>query len=64
MLWNVSVEVRVDMNFDDIEADSEEEAKDIAEQRALESVDCFVNCTYDANAYLAYTNDGDDEDDE
>jgi hypothetical protein len=38
MLWNVSVGVRLTIDYDDIEADTEEEARQIAEERAEEDV--------------------------
>jgi hypothetical protein len=46
MIWNVSVGVRLSIDYDDIEADSEEEAKQIARVRALEDVD-FNNASLD-----------------
>lgn len=46
MKWNVSVGVRLNIDYDDIEADSLEEAKQIARVRALEDVD-FNNAELD-----------------
>lgn len=46
MTWNVSVGLRLNIDYDDIEADSEEEAKEIAKERALEDID-FNNATLD-----------------
>lgn len=44
--WNVSVGLTVYVDYDDIEADSREEAEQIAKDRALEDID-YNNC----NAY-------------
>jgi hypothetical protein len=46
MKWNVSVGVRLNIDYDDIEADSIEEAKQIARVRALEDID-FNNAELD-----------------
>lgn len=46
MKWNVSVGVRLNIDYDDIEADSTEEAKQIARVRALEDID-FNNAELD-----------------
>jgi hypothetical protein len=46
MIWNVSVGVRLSIDYDVIKADSEEEAKQIARIRALEDVD-FNNASLD-----------------
>lgn len=37
--WNVSLELTVQIDYDDIEADSREEAEQIAKDRALEDID-------------------------
>lgn len=39
MKWNVSVGVMLSIDYDDIEAETEEEAKEIAKERAEEDVD-------------------------
>ena len=39
MKWNVSVGVRLSIDYDDIEADSREEAEQIAKERAEEDID-------------------------
>lgn len=39
MNWNVCVGLRLNIDYDDIEAEDEEEAKQIAMERALEDVD-------------------------
>ncbi len=46
MKWNVSVGVRLNIDYDDIEADSVEEAEQIARARALEDID-FNNAELD-----------------
>ena len=46
MKWNVSVSVRLTMDYDDIEADTEEEAMDIAKEKADEDL-WFDNATFD-----------------
>ena len=46
MKWNVSIGVRLSIDYDDIEAEDEEEAKQIARVRALEDVD-FSNAELD-----------------
>jgi hypothetical protein len=60
MKWNVSVGLRLNIDYDDIEADNEEEAKQIAEERALEDVD-FNNAYLDEYGgiivYCAYSDD-------
>ena len=53
--WNVSVGLTVYIDYDDIEADSEEEAEQIAKDRALEDID-YNNCDADeeATVYCCY----------
>lgn len=41
--WNVSVGLTLYIDYDDIEADSKEEAEQIAKDRALEDID-WNNC--------------------
>ena len=41
--WNASVTMTLTIDYEDIEADTEEEAKRIAEEKAYEDVD-FNNC--------------------
>lgn len=64
--WTVSVGIRVSIDYDDIEADSREEAVLIAKERALEDVE-INNCDYidedDLCIYCAYEND-EEEDEE
>ena len=55
MKWNVSVGVMLSIDYDDIEAETEEEAKEIARERAEEDVD-FNNASLDhLTVYCAYT---------
>ena len=65
MIWNVSVGVRLSIDYDDIEANSREEAESIAKEKALEDVD-FYNADLDeysgVTVYCAYP--VDEEDDE
>ena len=65
MKWNVSVGVRLSIDYDDIEADSEEEAKEIARERALEDID-FNNAELDeyggVTVYCAWPEEEEDED--
>ena len=64
MKWNVSVGVRLSIDYDDIEADSEEEAKEIAKARALEDID-FNNAELDeyggVTVYCAWPEEEEDE---
>ncbi len=53
MIWNVSVGLRVDIDYDDIEADSREEAEQIAKDRALEDID-YNNCNADTDDPIVY----------
>lgn len=65
MKWNVSVGIRLSIEYDDIEADSEEEAKQIARVRALEDID-FNNAELDeyggVTIYCAWSDDEEAED--
>lgn len=63
MKWNVSVSVRLTMYYDDIEADSEEEAKEIAEERAEEDL-WFDNAAFDGLSSIIAWSDEEDEDEE
>lgn len=53
MIWNASVSVTVNIDYDDIEADTEEEAIQIAKDRALEDID-YNNCDADTDNPIAY----------
>lgn len=62
--WNVSVSVGLTMEYEDIEAETEEEAKQIAKERADEDL-WFDNAIFDGfNSCVAWTDDEDDEDEE
>lgn len=65
MKWNVSVGIRLSIDYEDIEAASEEEAKEIAKERALEDID-FYNANLDeyggVTVYCAWPEE--DEEDE
>lgn len=62
MKWNVSVSVMLTMDYDDIEADTEEEAKDIAKEKADEDL-WFDNATFDGfGSCIAWENDDVSED--
>lgn len=52
MKWNASVTLTLQIDYEDIEADTREEAEKIAEEMAYEDVDYNnCNCTDDATAY-------------
>lgn len=56
MIWNVSVGVRLTIDYDDIEADSREEAEQIAKERAEEDVD-YNNAEWSGTTvYCAWPN--------
>ena len=58
MKWNVSVGLNLTIDYDDIEADTREEAEEIARERAIEDID-FNNASFDEHygttIYCAYT---------
>lgn len=54
MKWNVSVGINLSINYDDIEAETREEAEEIAKDRALEDVD-YDNATLDESDVIVYT---------
>lgn len=62
MKWNVSVGVRLSIDYDDIEADTREEAELIAKERAAEDVD-FNNAICDEYGLTVYCAWSDEEDD-
>ena len=63
MLWNVSVGVRLTIDYDDIEADTEEEARQIAKERAEEDV-YYNNADWDGTTvYCAWPNEEVEDDD-
>ena len=59
--WNVSIGVRLTIEYDDIEADTAEEAEEIAKERAVEDID-YNNCECDED-YIVYGCYADDETD-
>lgn len=64
MKWSVSVGVRLSIDYDDIEAETQEEAEEIAIERALEDVD-YNNATCDENDTMVYASwPNDEEEDE
>lgn len=52
--WNVSVGLQLTIDYDDIEADTEEEAIQIAKDRALEDID-WNNCECDTGNLIVYS---------
>lgn len=58
MKWNVSASLTLDIDYDDIEADTKEEAEQIAKDRALEDVEFNnCNCNDTVSVYCCYSND-------
>lgn len=51
--WNVSVGLQLSIDYDDIEADTREEAEQIAKDRALEDID-WNNCECDMGNPIVY----------
>lgn len=51
--WNVSVDLQLSIDYDDIEADTREEAEQIAKDRALEDID-WNNCECDMGNPIVY----------
>ena len=61
MLWNVSVSARLTMEYEDIEADTEEEAIMIAKERADEDL-WFDNAMFDGfDSCIAWSYDEEDD---
>lgn len=54
MKWNVSVGINLSIDYDDIEAETREEAEEIAKDRAFEDVD-YNNATLDESDIIVYT---------
>lgn len=52
--WNASVGLQLTIDYDDIEADTEKEAIQIAKDRALEDID-WNNCECDAGNPIVYS---------
>lgn len=53
MKWNVSVGLRLYIDYDDIEAETQEEAEEIAIEKALEDVD-YNNASCDESDVIVY----------
>lgn len=53
MKWSVSVGLRLSIDYDDIEADTQEEAESIAIERALEDID-YNNASCDESDVTIY----------
>ena len=53
MKWSVSVGLRLAIDYDDIEADTQEEAESIAIERALEDID-YNNASCDESDVIIY----------
>ena len=52
--WNAMVGLQLTIDYDDIEADTEEEAIQIAKERALEDID-YNNCEADIDSEIVYS---------
>lgn len=52
--WNASVGLQLSIDYDDIEADTREEAERIAKDRALEDID-WNNCDCDVDNSIVYS---------
>lgn len=53
-VWNCCVEFTVGIDYDDIEAETEEEAKQIAVERAMEDVDYNNSTDIDCRCICAW----------
>ena len=51
--WYVSVGMNLSIDYDDIEADTKEEAEEIAKSKALEDID-YNNCDCDTSNPIVY----------
>lgn len=51
--WNVSVGMQMSINYDDIDADTKEEAMQIAKNMALQDID-WNNCDCDIDGMMIY----------
>lgn len=61
--WNAMVGLQLSINYDDIEADMQWEAEQIARNRALEDID-WNNCECDVDnpiVYSCYKEESEDE---
>lgn len=48
LIWNASVDLTVTIDYDNIEAETKEEAERIAKEKAIEDID-YNNCDADIN---------------
>ena len=53
MKWSVSVGLRLTTDYDDIEAETQEEAEEIAIEKALEDID-YNNASCDESDVIVY----------
>lgn len=53
MKWSVSVGLRLTIDYDDIEAETQEEAEEIAIEKALEDID-YNNASCDESDVIVY----------
>lgn len=60
MKWSVSIGLHLSIDYDDIEADTREEAEAIAKERAVEDID-YCNAELDPYGVTVYTAWSDDE---
>lgn len=61
MIWNVSVGIRLTIDYDDIEADDREEAERMAKERAEEDID-YRNAEWDGTTvYCAWSDETEEE---
>ena len=64
MKWNVSVGLHLSIDYDDIEADTREEAEELAKERAVEDIDfnnAYWDEAYGVTVYTAWPYDEEDE---
>lgn len=52
--WSVSVGIQMSIGYDDIVADTKEEAMQVAQYRALEDID-WNNCDCDIDSMTVYS---------
>ena len=62
MKWSVSVGLRLSIDYDNIEAETQEEAEEIAKDMALEDVD-YNNACCDESDIIVYASWPEEEDD-
>lgn len=64
MKWTVCVGLHLAIDYDDIEAETQEEAEEIAKERALEDVDYNNTCCDESNITVYAAWPIDEEEDE